>query len=237
MAFNGIKGDLNAPGMIPWEVVVLYFVLVLIFVFYIGKKGGGLKSFKTIDWVYIGIGAALSVVWEFYVGSFLNKFVPSGLSAFINFGFLGRLLIVFIVAALTRKVGSGMITLAVFNILSDILYYGFGGEPVYTIYETFTYGLFIDLGIAVTGGRFLGVGVSNRSRATALAVVEGALIGLLWAFPDPLFYLAFFRPLISGAVVDWSRIIFDIEAFIPGDVIMGAVAGIIAGRVQRGVSV
>lgn len=62
MGFNGIKGLVNVPGQLPWEVVLIYFIAALFFVFYFGKKTGGLKSFTTIDLVYIGIGAAFSVV-------------------------------------------------------------------------------------------------------------------------------------------------------------------------------
>ncbi|BCU67613.1 hypothetical protein HS7_10500 [Sulfolobales archaeon HS-7] len=237
MGFNGIDGDVNVPGMIPWEVIVAYFVVAIAVAVVIGKKTGGLKAFTTLDLVYIGIGAAFSVVWEFYIGGFLNKFVPSGLTLFINFGFLGRLLIVFIVAALVRKFGTGMITLAAFDILGDLFHYGFGGEPIFLIYEALTYGLFIDIAIALLGGKFLGVGSKTQTVALVLGIVEGAIIGLLWAIPDPIFYDAFFRPFLYGAVVSWAKVIFTIEAFIPGDVIMGAIAGIIANRIQRAVAV
>ncbi|MDT7873412.1 MAG: hypothetical protein RRB18_07375, partial [Sulfolobaceae archaeon] len=65
MAFNGISGAVNEPGELPWEVVVGYFVVALAIVFFIGKKYGGLKAFTTLDLVYIGIGGAFAMVWEF----------------------------------------------------------------------------------------------------------------------------------------------------------------------------
>lgn len=142
MGFNGIEGAINEPGQIPWEIVVSYFVIALFLAFYLGKRMGGLKKFTTVDLIYIGIGGAFSVVWEFYVGSFLGRFLPS--TSFVDIGFWGRLVIIFIIAALVRKVGVGMSTLFVFNLLSDMFHYGFGGEPMYFIYESLTYGLFVD---------------------------------------------------------------------------------------------
>ena len=77
MGFNGISGVLSAPGEIPWELVLLFFGAGLVFIFMWGKKTGGLAKFTTVDLIYIGIGAAFAVVWEFYIGAFLGKFIPS----------------------------------------------------------------------------------------------------------------------------------------------------------------
>ena len=73
MAFNGIKGAVNVPGQLPWEVVVGYFAVALAIVYYLGKKYGALKAFTTLDLVYIGIGGAFAMVWEFYIGSFIGR--------------------------------------------------------------------------------------------------------------------------------------------------------------------
>ncbi len=159
LGFNGISGIVNAPGEIPWELVLLYFVVAIGAAFILGKKYGGLKKFTTLDLVYIGIGSAFAVVWEFYLAGFISRALPS--TPFISVGFWGRIFILFIVAALVRKVGVGMSTLFIFNFLSDIISYGFGGEPIYTIYEVLTYGLLIDLFIAMTGGNLFGV-LGNR---------------------------------------------------------------------------
>lgn len=260
MGFNGIGGYLSRPGEIPWEIVLLYFVIALLVAFYIGKRSGGLKAFTTLDLVYIGIGAAFSVVWEFYIGAFLGRFIPS--NPFIDVGFLGRLVIAFIVVGLVRKVGTGILTLGIFNILGDLFHYGFGGEPIFLIYESLTYGLFLDLLIAFTGGKPFGISnfrilgrptppqqmakavsqdeeeeVSSTYKPAnyALAAVEGGITGALWAFPDPLFYYGFFRPFLYGGYVNWDRIIFLIEAYLPGDIIMGIIAGILAIILARAV--
>ncbi|ARM76715.1 hypothetical protein [Acidianus manzaensis] len=262
MGFNGISGIVNAPGELPWELVLLYFAVAIAIAFLFGKKTGGLRGFSTLDLVYIGIGAAFSVVWEFYIGAFLGKFIPS--NPFINVGFLGRLLIVFIVAGLVRKVGTGILSLAIFDILGDLFHYGFGGEPIFLIYESLTYGLFVDLLIAATGGQPFGIssfkGISRARGKTTIAkassgseeeeeysgnmykpiayglgAIEGAIIGALWAFPDPLFYDGFFKPFLYGGYVNWGKIIFTIEAFLPGDIIMGIIAGVLAIIIARAV--
>lgn len=244
MAFNGIVGAVNEPGQIPWEVVAVYFALALAFAFYVGKRGGGLKKFSTLDLVYIGIGAAVAVVWELYIGRFIGKFLPS--TPFVDVGFWGRMIIVFIVAALVRKVGVGMLTLFIFDFLSDVFYYGFGGEPMYFIYESLTYGLFVDLMIAATGGKPFGIGHATKSNnnggvkragllSTALAVIEGGVLGLLWAVPDPIFYSGFFGPFIYGYAPNWAKIEFHLVAFIPGDIIVGVVGALLAARVVKAV--
>ncbi len=171
MGFNGISGIVNAPGEIPWEFVLLYFVLAVGAAFILGKKYGGLKKFTTLDLVYIGIGSAFAVVWEFYLAGFISRALPS--TPFISIGFWGRIFILFIVAALVRKVGVGMSTLFIFNFLSDVISYGFGGEPIYTIYEVLTYGLLIDMFIAATGGNLFGVLGSRMSQARRKTGIVG----------------------------------------------------------------
>lgn len=247
MGFNGIGGYLNEPGMIPWEIIVLYFVIAGIFAFLYGRNHGAGPKFKTVDLVYIGIGAAFVTVWEFFVGPFLNKFVPSGLAAYIDFGFFGRILIVFIVAGLVRKVGTGMITLLIFNLLGDIFHYGFGGEPIYTIYEVLTYGLMIDLFIALSQGRLFGIGSAQDEEAEKKGnqltkvlegyhmiapAITGAVVGFLWAIPDNVLYAGFFNPFLYGGIVNWQNIVFNFGAAIPGNVVFGVIAAYIAVRVS-----
>ena len=272
MGFNGIEGMTNVPGMVPWEMIVVYFAAALIAVFAIGKRGGGLRRFSTMDLVYIGVGAAFAVVWDFYIGAFLNRGVPVVLSNFVDFAFFGRIFIIFIVAALVRKVGVGMISLAIFNLLSDIFFYGFGGEPIYTFYEALTYGLFVDLAIALAKGNLFGVKgpmsltsmfrfnmgipivtpsinaatVGGRSTTvgvqssmvlspTTLAVLGGAIIAFLWAFAEPIFYDAFFNPLLYGSTVNWGSILFGLGASIPGNIIVGILAALAALRISKAV--
>jgi len=243
MAFNGIKGAVDVPGQLPWEVVVGYFAVALAIVYYLGKKYGALKKFTTLDLVYIGIGGAFAMVWEFYIGSFIGRFLPS--TPFIGVGFWGRLIIVFIVAGLVRKVGVGMLTLFVFDLLADLFHYGFGGQPVFFVYESLTYGLFVDLMVVFTKGKIFGIGYTPKEvnqphavlvrRTNVLAALEGGILGALWALPSPLFYSGFFKPFIFGAVPNWGKIVFDILAHLPGDIVMGIIGGILAYYVARAV--
>ncbi len=243
MGFNGICGNLNVAGMIPWEVVLIYFALALVFVVINFRKTEGLNHYKTVDFVFIGIGAAFTVVWEFFVGPLLDKVIPPGLTAFIGFGFFGRILIMFIIAGLVRKPGVGMLSMAIFDILGDIFHYGFSGEPIFVFYEALTYGLFIDLVITIKKGNFFGnfsdsepksfIGKIGAAHQSLFAALTGAVVGFLWAIPDPFFYRAFFGPFLYGSVVNWQSILVSFAEAIPGNVILGVISGLIGLRVIR----
>ncbi|AKA48192.1 hypothetical protein IX51_02715 [uncultured archaeon] len=242
MGFNGIGGFLSAPGMIPWYIMVLYFVGAAVFAVFYGLNHGGASRFKTVDFVYIGVGAAFTVVWEFFVGPFLNKFVPGGAVPFIDFGFFGRVLILLIVAGVVRKVGVGMFSMFIFNILGDIFHYGFSGEPMYTIYETLTYGLLIDVVIAFTRGHLFGIGIEQENGRLAqlqqnyralVPAVTGAIIAFLWTIPDNVIYAGFFSPFLYGGIVNWQKIAFNFGAALPGNIVFGVIAAFIAIRVTR----
>lgn len=249
MGFNGIAGSLNQVGQIPWEYVVGYFVVALIVAFVLGRKTGGLSSFTTLDFVYIGIGVAFAVVWQWFIGAFLGGFVPAGLTTYISIGYIGgQLITMMVIAALVRKVGVGVTSFVVYSFLSDIFHYGFGGEPMYFIYEGLTYGLFLDLVIAFTGGNIFAAkssakasvettgavgGGGSSAKLVAIMIIEGAIVGFLFAFPDPIIYSAFFSPFINGAKVDWQTIYTTLDAYIISGIPAGAFGGIIANRVSR----
>jgi hypothetical protein len=249
MAFNGITGAINVAGQLPWYYVVGYFVIALIIAFVIGRRTKGLGTFTTLDWVFIGIGAAFAVVWQFFIGSFLGGFVPSGLSNYISIGFWGgQLLSMMVIAALVRKVGVGMTSFVVYSFLGDLFHYGFGGEPVYFFYEALTYGLFLDLMIAFTGGNIFAVKSSMKASAESMdeakgggssgklvgmMVVEGAVIGFLFALPDPIIYSGFFSSFLNGYTPNWQQNYATLFAYIVSGIPVGAVAAILANRIAR----
>ena len=251
MGFNGIAGSLNQVGQIPWEYVIGYFVIALVVAFFLGKKTGGLGSFTTLDFVYIGIGVAFAVVWQWFIGAFLGGFLPGSVGTYIDIGYIGgQLITMMVIAALVRKVGVGITSFVVYSFLSDIFHYGFGGEPMYFIYEGLTYGLILDLTIAATGGNIFGVKSSMKASAEATAssgsggssgmllalmIIEGAIVGFFFAFPDPLIYGAFFGPFINGSKVNWQTIYFTLTRFIISGIPAGALGGIIANRVSRAI--
>ncbi|AHC51989.1 hypothetical protein SUSAZ_08615 [Sulfolobus acidocaldarius SUSAZ] len=238
MSFNGIGFYTDKPGEISLPIVAAYFVIALAVVIYFGKRTGGLKAFKTIDWVYIGIGAAAAYIWQFIIGAVAGGAIPSGLTNFIQIPFWGRIFIIFIVAGLVRKVGVGMISLFLFDLLSSLFHYGFSGEPMFFIYEALTYGLFIDLMIAFTGGKIFGLGLTKGpTYVNAISALEGAILGVLWAIPYYILYFGFFNPFINGAVVSWSKIIFGLATNIPIDGAVGIFAELAANSVGNAVQV
>jgi hypothetical protein len=249
MGFNGIAGTLDQVGQIPWEYVVGYFAIALVIAFVLGKKTGGLSGFTTLDFVYIGIGVAFAVVWQWFIGAFLTGFLPSGVSTYIDFGFIGgQLITMMVVATLVRKVGAGITSFVVYSFLSDIFHYGFGGEPIYFIYEGLTYGLILDLMIAFTGGNIFAAkssakasseasgmtGGGSSTKLTAIMIIEGAIVGFLFAFPDPIVYGGFFANFINGpGALNWQTIYTTLTTHITSGIPAGAIGGIIANRVSR----
>ncbi len=246
MAWNGIEGALNVPGMIPWYIVVAYFALAIIFVFVWGKKTGGLRSFSTTDLVYIAVGVAIAVGWQFTLGAMIESAFSS--VPFIHFAYWGEVLAIYITVGIVRKVGTGMIAMMIYDILAALFYYGFGGEPMYILYEMLTYGLFIDIMIAITGPNLFGVKEyletktegeeePRRSRkATLKALLHGGILGFLWSFPGSFFYIGFFYPFLYGAFLGWQAVFFDFFSYLPGSIIVGAIAGLAAQRIARAVS-
>ena len=249
MGFNGIDGAINVAGQLQWYYVIGYFIVALIIAGFIGWRRRSFGGFTTLDWVFIGIGAAFAVVWQFFIGSFLGSFVPSSLTNYVSIGFWGgQLLSMMVVAALVRKVGVGMVSFVVYSFLGDLFHYGFGGEPVYFFYEALTYGLFLDLMIAFTGGDIFAVKSSMKASAESMGeakgggssrklvatmVVEGGIIGFLFAFPDPIIYSGFFSAFLNGYTPNWQSNYATLTAFIVSGIPAGAVAGVLANRIAR----
>ncbi|MUN29002.1 hypothetical protein [Sulfuracidifex metallicus] len=257
--FNGIEGDVNAPGEIPIWMAVLYFIVVG--GVYVAALATKKMKFSTLDLVYIGIGGALSVVLEFYVGPIFSRAIPKIPGLDISFGL--RLFMVSIFAAIIRKPGAAAAMLALFDILGDIFHYGFGGEPIYLIYEAFTYGFFIDLVTFLSGNHLFGIGMKKMSASKTLlagffpaaarfstvtiseeeeqkdlswvplVIVQAIVIGILVSTADPIFYDGFFNPFLYGGVVTWSALIFKFVSYIPWNVITVFLAGIVARRVAK----
>ena len=224
MAFNHIEGNINIPGEIPWEIVAFYFVVAPTLLYLAARKEGIIRKFNTLDYVYIGIGAAAATVWEFFIGSYIDRALAV---RYIDLAFWGRMFILVVVAAVVRKFGVGMISLVVFDVLADAVHYGWSGQPLFFIYEGLTYGLFIDLAIVLSKGRpFEG----------KYAIVQGALVGFLWSLPDPLLWEGFLRPFIYGGLVNWSKIEFDILTSFPFTTVVGAIAALTSMRVARAIA-
>ncbi|BAB65317.1 hypothetical protein [Sulfurisphaera tokodaii] len=87
MVFNHIEGNVNIPGEIPWEIILIYFVVAPTLLYLIARKENIIKKFTTLDNVYIGIGAAIATVWEFFIGSFLDRVIAI---SYIDLAFWGK---------------------------------------------------------------------------------------------------------------------------------------------------
>jgi len=225
MVFNHIEGNVNIPGELPWELVAAYFIITPIVLYILAKKEGVIKKFTTLDYVYMGIGAAIATVWEFFIGSFLNRAIAI---SYVDVAFWGRMFILIITVAIIRKFGAGILSLVIFDVLADAVHYGWAGQPLFFIYEGLTYGLFIDLIIVLTKGRpFEG----NK----IFVAIQGAIVGFLWSLPDPLLWEGFLKPFIYGGIVNWSKISFDILTTFPFTTIVGVFAAFVSYRVARAV--
>jgi len=57
-------------------------------------------------------------------------FLPNGIYPLINPPVWFRIITSFIVVALVRKVGSGMAVFTAYDLIGDLIHFGFGGETL-----------------------------------------------------------------------------------------------------------
>jgi hypothetical protein len=55
---------------------------------------------------------------------------------------------------------------------------------------------------------------------------------MAWSLPGAMFS-GFFSPFLYGGFVNWASILFTTVSFIPGDIVLGAIAAVVAMRVAR----
>jgi len=91
-----------------------------------------IKKFTTLDYVYMGIGAAIATAWEFFIGRFLDSVTTI---SYVDVAFWGRMFILIVVVAIIRKFGAGILSLVIFDVLADAVHYGWSGQPLFFIYE------------------------------------------------------------------------------------------------------
>ncbi len=214
------------PGITPLPIVIGYFVAATILAIFIIIKG---KKMKLMDFVVAGIGGAIVSVADHIVGDAI--YLPSPIYPFINPPVWFRILVFLIVIGVIRKVGAGMLTMGVFDIVGDLIKFGFTGEPLWLIEDVLTYGLIADIFIYLTQGRIFGIGEKKMQNLSA--IFEGGLLGFLFSFVHPFFTYGFFAPIIFGFVPDQARVMFLLISYIPGDVVIGAISALIATRVAK----
>lgn len=184
---------------------------------------------RLMDYAIIGVGGALISIADHVIGDAI--YVPSPIYPFINPSLWFRFFVFIIVIGAVRKVGSGMLSMAVFDIVGDLLHFGFSGEPLWLIEDVLTYGFMADVLIFLTKDRLFGIG-AGRYQAP-LAVAEGAALGFAMSLVHPLFTYGFFAPIIKGFYPNANYIRFMVVSYIPGGAFISALAAIAANRVSK----
>ncbi|ARM76794.1 hypothetical protein [Acidianus manzaensis] len=219
------------PGITPLPIIVAYFIIAVGIAFFIIKKSS--KKLNAIDLAIVGVGGALVAIADHIVGDAI--FLPSGIYPIINPPVWFRIFVFFIVIGAVRKVGSGMLTMAVFDIVGDLIHFSFVGEPLWLIEDVFTYGLMADIVIFLTGGKIFAIGEKLKSRFDFLLIsaLEGGALGFFFSFVHPFFTYGFIAPEVFGFVPDQAEITYLFVTYIPGDILIGAISAIIANRISK----
>ncbi|MEM3188970.1 MAG: hypothetical protein QXR72_12200 [Saccharolobus sp.] len=215
------------PGVTPLPIILGYFVIVTIIIIILLLKAK--PKFNAIDLAIIGVGGALVAIFDHIIGDAI--FLPSGIYPIINPPVWFRIFVFFITVGVVRKVGSGITTMAVYDIVSDLLHFGFTGEPLWLLEDILTYGAIVDIAIFITRGKIFGIG--EKRDQLLLAILEGGIIGFIFSFIHPFFTYGFFAPLIFGFIPNQARIMYLFITYIPGTTFVGAISAIIANRVSK----
>ncbi|MEM0264246.1 MAG: hypothetical protein QXQ01_07860 [Saccharolobus sp.] len=215
------------PGVTPLPIILGYFVIVTIIIIILLLKAK--PKFNAIDLAIIGVGGALVAIFDHIIGDAI--FLPSGIYPIINPPVWFRIFVFFITVGVVRKVGSGITTMAVYDIVSDLLHFGFTGEPLWLLEDILTYGAIVDIAIFITRGKIFGIG--EKRDQLLLAILEGGIIGFVFSFIHPFFTYGFFAPLIFGFIPNQARIMYLFITYIPGTTFVGAISAIIANRVSK----
>lgn len=215
------------PGITPLPIVITYFAAASVAAFVMLKKSKA--RMKLMDYVVAAIGGAITSFADHVLGHAV--YLPTPIYPFVNPPFWFRILVFFITVGLVRKVGAGMLSMAVFDLVGDLTHFGFAGEPLWLIEDVLTYGFMADVAIFLTKGRLFGIG--ERRYATLYAVFEGGLLGFFMALVHPFFTYGFFAPIIKGFVPSQAYVQFLVISYIPGHVAVGALSAVIAARIAR----
>ena len=215
------------PGVTPLPIILGYFVIVTIIIIILLLKAK--PKFNAIDLAIIGVGGALVAIFDHIIGDAI--FLPSGIYPIINPPVWFRIFVFFITVGVVRKVGSGMTTMAVYDIVSDLIHFGFTGEPLWLLEDILTYGAIVDIAIFITRGKIFGIG--EKRDQLLLAILEGGIIGFAFSFIHPFFTYGFFAPLIFGFIPNQAIIMYLFITYIPGTTFVGAISAILANRVSK----
>ncbi len=204
---------------------LFYFVISAVLAFLLIKKSK--PNFSTLDLIYIGIGGAIAAIGDHFIGDLI--YLPQGIYPVVNPPVWFRMFLLFVTIALVRKVGSGMMAAAVFDIIGDLLHFGFKGEPLWLIEDILTYGLFLDIGIYISKGKIFGIGVEKGG--LFISLIEGGILGLAFAIVHPIFTFSLIAPIVFGFVPNVQEVEYLLATYIIGDSAIGTILAIFAKRI------
>ncbi|MFP3220748.1 MAG: hypothetical protein RXR41_06425 [Candidatus Marsarchaeota archaeon] len=234
--WNGIHFDTKT--VIPAWVIGVYVLIIVALLLY-GWRKHLLSSYKTVDYVYMGLLAALLVIWNFFISPLIPKF--SAVTSWFYYPDIGEIIILLLAASLIGKPGTVMTTMFIYTLLSDIFHYGFGGEPFWFIYELIAYAAMLDLYLLLRGKYF---GTNNQVvgrkkvqgeggtvevqekvvRIPGLFVIDSVIGGVVVALAYPLFYHGFFATFVEGYSYTTQYVLTNSLVSAAGGVIMGLIA-------------
>ena len=232
--------------VIPWWGMAIYFIIVAALFAY-GWKKHLLANFRTVDYVYMGLLAAILVIWNFFISPLIPRF--SAITTFFYYPTIGELFILFLVVALIGKPGSVSIMMIIYTLLSDIFHYGFGGEPFWFIYEVTAYAILIDLYLIVRG-KYMGTPyqrvLSFKAQVTAeqaaqaqaektvkpkenvrkipiLPFLDGAVAGFIVMIAYDFWYRGFWATFVEGKLYTLHAVLFFTLTNGIGGIIVGII--------------
>ncbi|TRM89591.1 hypothetical protein DMP16_10950, partial [Sulfolobus sp. B1] len=93
-------------------------------------------AYDVMAFVYAAIGGAVVAVADHVIGDII--YLPSPIYPIVNPPVWLRIVAFFVTVGLIRKIGSGMFAMGIYDITSDLLHFGFGGEPLWLIEDILT---------------------------------------------------------------------------------------------------
>ncbi len=170
------------------------------------------RSFKTRDIVYMSIFGVLMAAWVNIIGRQLGFFTLTNSVPipFVNYalGDVGFSAIIVLAILVVRKPGMATGTFLIYEILNEILFFGI--DPRWWL-RAFSYGIPIDLWVAVTGKLPAFQAAVTSLKPRLIGFFDAAFIGVIRPFFFWLFTDFVFNPFLNHfyvvAYVFWARTI------------------------------